>query len=206
MIDFDSLVNDPRFRPYHGWHDDHRVNDRTPNYLPAIQQVRSEWLEFARQLDDHRLSGGRCLELGLGVPGGSHFLFKQMFSNVGTIECSTDAIEQYYARFSYDPSIIRGDTHDHNVYTSFDKGEKLDLLFIDAGHLYDDVAKDFTNYGHLVRKGGMIAFHDACKRPTYETEIQVWQYLDWMKTLGYEVQYIGEEVGIAYIIRTWDYI
>jgi predicted O-methyltransferase YrrM len=39
-------------------------------------------------------------------------------------------------------------------------GAKLDLLFIDADHGYEGVKQDFLHYRHLVRDGGIIAFHD----------------------------------------------
>ena len=43
---------------------------------------------------------------------------------------------------------------------SFLRGHELDLLFIDGDHSYDAVKADFSNYGPLVRGGGLIAFHD----------------------------------------------
>lgn len=40
------------------------------------------------------------------------------------------------------------------------KNEKLDFLFIDGGHSYDEVRTDFEMYAPLVREGGAIALHD----------------------------------------------
>jgi predicted O-methyltransferase YrrM len=39
-------------------------------------------------------------------------------------------------------------------------GNKLDFLFIDGDHTYEGVKKDYEMYSPLVRKGGIIAFHD----------------------------------------------
>lgn len=36
----------------------------------------------------------------------------------------------------------------------------IDFLFIDGNHMYSAVKKDYEMYGPLVRKGGIIAFHD----------------------------------------------
>jgi predicted O-methyltransferase YrrM len=36
----------------------------------------------------------------------------------------------------------------------------LDVLFIDGDHTYDGVKADYQMYRPLVRKGGLIAFHD----------------------------------------------
>lgn len=37
---------------------------------------------------------------------------------------------------------------------------ELDFLFIDGNHMYEYVKKDYEMYSLLVRKGGLIAFHD----------------------------------------------
>ncbi|MEM2196980.1 MAG: class I SAM-dependent methyltransferase [Sulfolobales archaeon] len=42
---------------------------------------------------------------------------------------------------------------------------KLDFLFIDGDHTYEGVRKDFEIYSPLVRKGGIIAFHDIVPGP-----------------------------------------
>jgi len=42
-------------------------------------------------------------------------------------------------------------------------GNQLDFLFIDGDHSYEGVKKDFEMYSPLVRKVGIIAFHDIVK-------------------------------------------
>lgn len=39
-------------------------------------------------------------------------------------------------------------------------GRTFDFLFIDGDHSFDGVSKDFEMYALLVRRGGIIAFHD----------------------------------------------
>lgn len=36
----------------------------------------------------------------------------------------------------------------------------IDLLFIDGGHKYAEVKADYKTWGHFVKPGGVIAFHD----------------------------------------------
>jgi cephalosporin hydroxylase len=43
------------------------------------------------------------------------------------------------------------------------KEEKIDFLFIDGDHTYNGVKSDYEMYSSLVRKGGIIAFHDIGK-------------------------------------------
>ena len=42
---------------------------------------------------------------------------------------------------------------------------ELDFLFIDGDHSYEGVKQDYELYSPLVKKGGIIAFHDICEHP-----------------------------------------
>ncbi|GAH99526.1 unnamed protein product, partial [marine sediment metagenome] len=58
---------------------------------------------------------------------------------------------------------LRGNSNNKNTLKKVKNilnGEKLHLLFIDGDHSYDCVKKDFELYSPLVKKGGVIAFHD----------------------------------------------
>jgi len=51
-------------------------------------------------------------------------------------------------------------TDPHTVSTVKRLVDGLDFLFIDGGHDYATCLADWQNYGPLVRKGGLVAFHD----------------------------------------------
>ena len=194
---FDEIANNPMFQPYWGWHDDHRNNDRTAAYMPAVQQNQAEFYAFANVLVDHNLHGGSCLQLGLGVPGASHVLLQSLFYRVWSVDFTAMRVQGCDKAL-----VIVGNTHDPQVVQRVeDLGVKFDLLFIDAGHLYEDVRADFHMYAPLVRSGGIIAMHDALKRPTYEDEIQVWQFVEHLRAAGREVSVIGDELGIAWVVK-----
>lgn len=60
---------------------------------------------------------------------------------------------------------------------------EVDFLFIDGGHDHATVLADWTNYGPLVRPGGMVAFHDLGHqypdiRPVWEKARQGHQSLE----------------------------
>jgi cephalosporin hydroxylase len=40
-------------------------------------------------------------------------------------------------------------------------GKPVDFLFIDGGHTYDEVSRDFELYAPLVRLGGVVGIHDV---------------------------------------------
>ena len=85
------------------------------------------------------------------------------------------------------------------------KGEKLDFIFIDGGHLYNEVKSDFILYKELLRKGGVIALHDVVITGNETAEVyKFWEELkqDYKtKTISYKEQ-LGEGatgVGVVYL-------
>jgi predicted O-methyltransferase YrrM len=67
--------------------------------------------------------------------------------------------------------IIRGNSQIQDTVDltrSYLKGNPADFLFIDADHTAQGVRTDYRLYSPLVRKGGIIAFHDiAITNPEY---------------------------------------
>lgn len=64
--------------------------------------------------------------------------------------------------------LIRGDSHGQKTFARVAEilgGQQLDLLFIDGDHSYSGVKCDFEMYSPLVRRGGIIAFHDIVEHP-----------------------------------------
>lgn len=59
--------------------------------------------------------------------------------------------------------LIRGDSHQKSTKQQLANilhGEQIDFLLIDGDHTYEGVKQDFEMYAPLVKKGGLIAFHD----------------------------------------------
>jgi len=80
-----------------------------------------------------------------------------------------------FARANQKIYLLRGDSHNPSTLNKVKLilgDQKLDFLFIDGDHSYEGVKKDFEMYAPLVRKGGMIAFHDIVEHPP-ETGCQV---------------------------------
>jgi hypothetical protein len=179
-----ELVYSSRFLPFWGWHDDHRAVDRTAEYAPAMQQVKAEFDAMVDVIVEAGLVGGKCLQLGMGAGGASHQVWRTLFNDVMTIDYGIIAIN--------DLNSTGASTHDAAALTLATQHAPFDFLFIDAGHDYVDVYDDHVAYGPLVRKGGIVAFHDALQREGFD-EVEVWKYL-----LDVDVHYIGSEVGIAW--------
>ncbi|MBL7156899.1 MAG: class I SAM-dependent methyltransferase [Candidatus Omnitrophica bacterium] len=65
-------------------------------------------------------------------------------------------LEQKLHTLTMDSHKLESKKHLENIL----KDLKLDFLFIDGDHEYNGVKRDFELYSVLVRKGGIIAFHD----------------------------------------------
>ena len=101
-----------------------------------------------------RIASEDATIISIDLPGGSFgggypLLRKLVYSNFGKSEQKI--------------ILIRGNSHDSKTLEKVKcilQGSKLDFLFIDGDHSYEGVKKDFEMYSPLVRKGGIIAFHD----------------------------------------------
>ena len=138
----------------------------------GIQQDREEIQEFVSLLlSRNRLSS--VLEVGLGIYGSTHVLWRLLFDRVITIEKSHERIRQFgtnlrafYQRWVLDDhrsSFLIGSSHDPVTVSKAYQGvsDGVDLLFIDGDHQYASVLADWLLYSPLVKKGGLVAFHDV---------------------------------------------
>jgi len=75
-----------------------------------------------------------------------------------------------FARHGQKITCRAADSHDLETEAAARRwlgGERLDFLFIDGDHTLAGVARDFVMFAPLVRRGGLIAFHDIV--PDYRT-------------------------------------
>lgn len=129
-------------------------------------QHRTELLELSRIVAD--LKPKAILEIGT-YKGGTLFTFARLAAPDATII----SLDQWPVTRLH-PTIFRwfcrNEQRVHTIYgdsKSLDTLARvrallpmLDFLFIDGDHGYDGVRSDFEMYAPLVRKGGIIAFHD----------------------------------------------
>ncbi|HUZ46426.1 MAG TPA: class I SAM-dependent methyltransferase [Terriglobia bacterium] len=86
---------------------------------------------------------------------------------------------QRFARHGQRLHLLQGDSHSADMLNRAKaalRGQPLDYLFIDGDHTYEGVKQDFELYAPLVRKGGIIAFHDIAEHsPAIGCEVsQFW--------------------------------
>jgi len=96
------------------------------------------------------LSAGRVLsiDLPLGPWGGV---------GLDYATARNDKLLEHYPHFN----AILGDSHNPSICAQAQQTLcEVDLLFIDGDHSHFGVRTDFVDYKWMVRKGGVIAFHD----------------------------------------------
>lgn len=173
------------YNPYPAVHNNH-LNEEV-----GIQQNKEELIKFIDVLLNSNTK--KCLEIGLGFFGSTHFLWRQFYENVITIEKNFERIREfgrnmkkYYGDWVLNDGrslFFVGFSNDEKIIADvYSKVDEVDLLFIDGNHSYQSVLCDFLLYYPLVKKGGIIAFHDTALSednmgvPQLITEIRTGKY------------------------------
>lgn len=151
----------------------------SPIFLIHSMQRKLEILKFIKLLKIIRPK--IVLEIGTAF-GGTLFLLSK-FSNSDALLISIDLPEgqfgrgysslqrSFYKSFASNNQkivIIRNNSHSSSTLRIVKKilnTKKIDVLFIDGDHTYEGVKKDFKMYSPLVKKNGIVAFHDIVKVP-----------------------------------------
>lgn len=163
-------------------------------YLRPLQ-FKSEILSLAKIIELKKPK--IILEIGTST-GGTFFIWSRLATKDAHL-ISIDLLEggsnnwaypkwkgSFYKKFastSQKIDLIRADSQSEQTFANLKKilgNNQVDFLFIDADHTYKGVKKDYELYSPLVKKGGIIAFHDIIKFPDY-TNVKVKQLWDEVK-------------------------
>lgn len=106
-------------------------------------------------------------EIGM-KEGGNSFLFTQALKGVELfitldLRINNEAKLRYLSGSGQKIICLEGDSHTPETVEKVKRrlgSKRFDLLFIDGDHSYEGVKQDFLLYAPLVRKGGLVAFHD----------------------------------------------
>lgn len=156
------------------------------DFMIKTQQVREEILALAKVVAD--LKPKVILEIGSAF-GGTLLIWARLAEEL-LISC--DIVDRtirrsFYRKFPPPGSrcsveMLVGDSHDPAFRDRVEKqlgGRKVDFLFIDGDHTESGVTADYHDYRHLVRPGGIIAFHDIVEKQSIATNqvYRLWKRL-----------------------------
>ena len=102
----------------------------------------------------------------------------------------------------YDIRFLEGRSDDDEIMKRLRwiLGERsIDLLHIDGAHDYEAVLADWRDYSGLVRKGGLVAFHDVNSRAAGEKVYRVWDEI--VESGRFKTEVFGDlkRVGIGLV-------
>ena len=150
------------------------------------QQKRSEILRLAHTVRE--LKPRVVLEIGT-ARGGTLLIWSELASQ-RVVTCDLEQPRyrrRVYRAFPPRDSGVRivplaGDSHDPGFRKRVEAelaGAEVDFLFIDGDHTAAGVTADYEDYRHLVRPGGVIAFHDILENQPFATNqvYQLWKRL-----------------------------
>ncbi|MEO5342024.1 MAG: class I SAM-dependent methyltransferase [Gammaproteobacteria bacterium SHHR-1] len=130
------------------------------------------------------------LILEIGTASGGTALIWSYLASEALISCDIKDMTPQRPLFSRFPppgsqcqvSLLSGNSHEPGFRAQVEAvldGRPVDFLFIDGDHTEAGVTADYRDYKHLVRPGGLIAFHDICeKQPLASNQVQyLWRRL-----------------------------
>ena len=177
------------------------LKDKVRKVISMYQQQKdkNEQLNKENQEIINEMKPKVILEIGT-ANGGTLFLFSHVASEGATI-ASIDLPggrfgggyskwrEILYRSFALPTQtlrLLRADSHKRDTLEQVKAilgVREIDFLFIDGDHTYEGVKRDFEMYSPLVKKGGIVAFHDIVSHPP---------------EIGCEVSKLWEEMQLRY--------
>lgn len=140
----------------------------------GLQQLDGEILQLLFLVKELHLR--RLLEIGTAGGGTLYLLCKVAAADVvilsidlqygpfgGGYPSERRPLYASFARHQQKVLLLQADSHESDTLARAKNligRDSLDFLFIDGDHTYSGVKKDFLMYSPLVRRGGLIAFHD----------------------------------------------
>ena len=185
-----------------------------PTAPVQANQLEAEFCELLKMFEE--LSLERALEIGVFVGGSLYQWIKRMKKGmVVALDAPgrswgmphSDSQEEWLnwgKIYGIRVFPVLADSHDPYTVSIVHNFAPFDFMFIDGDHSYEGVRADWINYRHMIRKGGIMAFHDILPDPS-DQGIEVWRL--WQEIAGtgkYETRellsYEGQQVkGIGVI-------
>ena len=125
---------------------------------PIIRKIRpgKVYLEIGSYLGSSLRRFGVCMEPGAKLVGVDRPIQRD------NIEDKLHLMVDAMCEDGYDCKVFIGDSHSPEIVAKVQaECPVVDVLFIDGDHTESGVTQDVANYVHLVRKGGLVMFHDV---------------------------------------------
>ncbi len=181
---------------------------------PAPVEIYQWEEEFEQLLDVYRdRQPKRVLEIGTYHGGTLYHWLQNAVPGTTVVSVDSYAVRvdnrHLYTEWcpeGVDVVAIAGDSHDPATVKDVSALEPYDWVWIDAGHRYLEVSKDWDLYTPMVHEGAVVCLHDIRPASRNHPEIEVsqlWREIKAMglfetrEILGHNVDWGG--IGIVYV-------
>jgi len=156
--------------------------EQMPGYGPPTPVPIYQWeSEFTTALELYRrLKPKRVLEVGTYHGGTLYHWLKnaQPGTTVTSLDSYAVGVDNRHLYKGWVPEgvqlhVYAGNSHDQNTADEIALRRPFDWVFIDAGHYYQEVLRDWELYGPMCRPGGVVLFHDILPPTKQHPEIEV---------------------------------
>ena len=165
--------------------------------VPGLHTAQRHWelmqlVAYYQSLEPHYI-----LEIGTEAGGTlfhwiRHAASPAMVVNVDDFKALTDwgqkTLPDAWQQWCQDGVALRtvvGNSRDPEVIKQVTELlPRVDFLFIDGDHTYEGVEADWLNYGPLVRRGGIVAFHDLIT-PDFGPHVKICELWKEIRDAGY---------------------
>ena len=156
--------------------------EQMPGYGPPTPVPIYQWeREFITALELYRKLGpSRVLEIGTYHGGTLYHWLRNARSGTTVVSLDSYAVgvDNRHLYDEWTPEgvqlhVYAGNSHDQNTADEIAAHRPFDWVFIDAGHYYQEVLRDWELYGPMSRPGGVVLFHDILPPTKQHPEIEV---------------------------------
>lgn len=158
-----------------------------------LQQNPSEITDLVLFLASH-FAGNPIAYLEVGsAAGGTCFVFNKYLNIQKNVIIDINQHPKHHHRKTVLKDVPRvehvgNSLYADSVYFARENGP-YDLMFIDAGHSYEEVKHDIANYSPLLRSGGTLIFHDMVACPEVKRAVDELITGRWNLTFESNVQF-----------------
>lgn len=174
-----------------------REKNRCLDYGPKapVDVFQHEW-ELSRLIDLYvQRRPKRVLEVGTYHGGTLYHWLQNATRNTTVVSVDSYAVgvdnrSLYPDWVPYGVTLrtICGDCHDPQTALDAWLSGPFDWIFIDAGHYYNEVERDWDIYGQMAAEGAVVAFHDILPPSAEHPEIEVNRLWREIQARGYVTQ------------------
>ena len=149
-------------------HGGYKLFDGTYQHLLQIPEELADFIIYLKKIEKTRGKFLNMLEIGFGNGSTNTILNKffnfQQIVVIDNFSANTSSYSLVANLRNKNLIILCGDSTSKMCVNNAKNLGPFDLVFIDGNHQEPVVGKDFENYSSLIKKNGIVVFHDIASK------------------------------------------